>query len=82
MDGANCVQVLATSDELGCRDLQKAALNHIISNFDAACTSPSFIGLSTELFVAVMRHVSPGAHHVAACAARLRLPARRCSNVW
>ena len=45
MDGTNCCEIMRTTHELGCTVLQKASLNHVISNFDAACASPGFVQL-------------------------------------
>ena len=57
LDGETCSAVLRAADDMGCHSLRKAAMNHIISNFDAAVASPT-------LLVDVLKHVSIGAEEV------------------
>ena len=61
LDGENCSAILRAADDMACSRLRKAALNHIISNFDAALEASTFFSdLTPALLVEVLKHVSVG----------------------
>uniref|UniRef100_A0A7S2SSH9 BACK domain-containing protein n=1 Tax=Rhizochromulina marina TaxID=1034831 RepID=A0A7S2SSH9_9STRA len=59
LDGSNCCKILEQSNRVGCRKLYQAALNHIISNLDAACESDEFYRLSPRLVLQLVQSISP-----------------------
>jgi len=59
LDGNSCCLIFSAAHKAGSSKLKKAALNHIISNFEAACNTEAFNSLTAPLVIEILKNISP-----------------------